>query len=698
MRLSFPRPRIVTQPHFALFLAVALLSLPSYAQDRRPITLDDMGAIREVDEPQISPAGDWVVYTVGTIDWDEDEEITHLWMSSWDGKRSVPLTFGKHSESHPRWSPDGKWLAFLSSREEDDDIDQIWMLNRDGGEAQRLTGFKGSITEFEWSPDGKRLAIIARDEDLEKINKDKSKEKDKPKNPKPRVIDRYYFKEDKSGYLGELRSHLYLFDVAGRSAELLTAKGFGETQPQWSPDGARISFVSKQGTDGDRNRNYDLFVIDAKPGATARRVSPEQGVASEPEAQGPPRWSPDGKYIAYVQATDPKLLDYGVHHLAVILSDGGEVRVLAGALDRNINKPVWSPDGTAIYALLEDDRTDSIQRIPLNGTRGDAKTAKEGSLEPVTIGRREVTSFDISKDGRIIALVSTPDAPSEVFAVEKQNLRPLSTQNQELLSKLKLATTREISFLSKDGTTVNGFMVLPPDYHSGTKYPTLLRIHGGPVSQFIDEFDFEWQYFAAQGYVVVAANPRGSSGRGTAYSKAIFADWGNVDVQDVLGAVDYAVAQGIADPRRLGLGGWSYGGMLTNYTIASDTRFKAATSGAGISDILAGYGTDQYVRDYELELGYPWQNSEGWMKVSYPFFHADRIVTPTLFLCGDKDFNVPLQNSEQLYQALRSLGRDTKLIIYPGQFHQFTVPSYRQDRLLRYIEWYGKYLMPKRAN
>ena len=678
---------------FLVFVAQAFLL--ASAQERRPITIDDMGAIREVDEPQISPAGDWVAYTVGTIDWDEDEQITHLWMSSWDGKRSIPLTFGKHSESHPRWSPDGKWLAFLSSRDEDDDIDQIWMLNRDGGEAQRLTDFKGSITEFEWSPDGKRLAIIARDEDTEKTNKDKGKEKDKPKTPKPRVIDRYYFKEDKSGYLSDLRSRLYLFDVAGRSAELLTSKGFGETQPQWSPDSTRISFVSKQGADGDRNRNYDLFVIDAKAGATARRVSPEQGVASEPDSAGPPRWSPDGKFIVYVQATDPKLLDYASHHLAVIPSAGGPVKVLDGTLDRNLNKPVWASDGSAVYALLEDDRTDSVQRIALNGTSPGAEPAKDIALEPVTSGRREVSSFEFSKDGHMIALVSSPDAPAEVFAVEGKSLRPVSSQNQELFSKLKLATTREISFPSKDGTSVNGFMVLPSDYHEGTKYPTLLRIHGGPVSEFNNEFDFEWQYFASQGYVVVAANPRGSSGRGSAYSKAIFADWGNVDVQDVLGAVDYAVAQGIADPQRLGVGGWSYGGMLTNYTIASDTRFKAATSGAGISDILAGYGTDQYVRDYELELGYPWQNREGWLKVSYPFFHADRIVTPTLFLCGDKDFNVPLQNSEQLYQALRSLGRDTELIIYPGQFHQFTVPSYQKDRLRRYIEWYGKYLAPQ---
>ncbi|GAC1511756.1 MAG: S9 family peptidase [Terriglobales bacterium] len=669
-----------------MFAQVFLL-LPAHSQDRRAITLDDMGAIREVDEPQISPAGDWVAYTVGTIDWDEDDQITHLWMTSWDGKRSVPLTFGKHSESHPRWSPDGKWLAFISSREEDDDVAQIWMLSRDGGEAQRLTDFKGSITEFEWSPDGKHLAIIAKDPDIGKINKDNDKEKDKAKNPKPRVIDRYYFKEDKTGYLGETRQRLYLFDVGSRSAELLIAKGFGETQPQWSPDGTRISFVSKQGKDGDRNRNYDLFVIEAKADAVARQITPDQGVGSEPDAEGPPRWSPDGKYIAYVQGTDPKLLDYGVHHLAIIPASGGDVKVLAGSVDRNFNKPVWSPDGRAVYALFEDDRTDLIQRIPVGG----------GAPEPIVIGRREVSSFEIGKDGRIVALATTPDSPAEVFAIERQNLRPLSTQNQELLSKLKLATTREISFPSKDGTTVNGFMVLPPNYQAGTKYPTLLRIHGGPVSQFINDFTFDWQYFAAQGYVVVAANPRGSSGRGEAYSKAIYADWGHLDVQDVLAAVDYAVAQGIADPQRLGVGGWSYGGMLTNYTIATDTRFKAATSGAGISDILAGYGTDQYVRDYELELGYPWQNTDAWMKVSFPFFHADRIVTPTLFLCGDKDFNVPLQNSEQLYQALRSLGRDTQLIIYPGQFHQFTVPSYIHDRLQRYMDWYGKYLMAKKG-
>ena len=215
------------------------------------------------------------------------------------------------------------------------------------------------------------------------------------------------------------------------------------------------------------------------------------------------------------------------------------------------------------------------------------------------------------------------------------------------------------------------------------------------MSQHQNEFDFDWQLMAAGGYVVIAVNPRGSSGRGEEFAKAIYADWGNKDVQDVLAGVDDAVARKIADPDRLGVGGWSYGGMLTNYTIASDTRFKAATSGASISNILAGYGTDQYIREYEQELGVPWKNLDTWVHNSFPFLHADRITTPTLFLCGEADFNVPLLNSQQMYQALRSLGIDTMLIIYPGQFHGLTKPSYEHDRLQRYIAWYDKYV--KRA-
>jgi dipeptidyl aminopeptidase/acylaminoacyl peptidase len=286
--------------------------------------------------------------------------------------------------------------------------------------------------------------------------------------------------------------------------------------------------------------------------------------------------------------------------------------------------------------------------------------------------------------------------PNEIFALDSGEPRPLSRQNDQWLRGVQLAPVEEISFRSRDGTSINGFLVRPLNHRKGSRLPTVLWIHGGPVYQFYNEFNLNFQLFAAEGFAVVAANPRGSSGRGEKFSTAIWADWGNKDGQDVIAAMDYAIAQGVADSTRLGVGGWSYGGILTNQVIARDQRFKAAISGSGQSNALAGYGTDQYVREYEAELGTPWGNTEAWLRVSYPFFHADRIVTPTLFLCGEKDFNVPLLNSEQMYQALKSLRRETELVIYPGEFHEIRKPSYERDRLQRYLDWYRRHLMPGR--
>jgi dipeptidyl aminopeptidase/acylaminoacyl peptidase len=236
--------------------------------------------------------------------------------------------------------------------------------------------------------------------------------------------------------------------------------------------------------------------------------------------------------------------------------------------------------------------------------------------------------------------------------------------------------------------------VKPPDFTAGTKYPTLLRIHGGPNGQDAHQFFFENQFLAAHGYVVVAVNYRGSSGRGQDFQKAIFADWGRLEVQDLLAGVDYVVKMGIADPARLGIGGWSYGGILTDYTIATDTRFKAAISGAGSANQITMYGIDQYTFQYDNEIGAPWVNPQRWIEISYPFFHADRIHTPTLFMGGDRDFNVPIQGGEQMYQALQSLKVPTQMVIYPGQFHGFTRPSFLRDRLDRYVAWYDKWLKP----
>ena len=642
---------------------------PSPAVRLRPFSPDDVLRIRDVREPQISPDGAWVAYTVSTSDTAEDRNKSAVWMASWDGTRNVRLTTSKPGENTPRWSPDGRWLGFLSSRE--DEHSQLWLLDRQGGEGRKATTLPSDVDDYVWAPDGKRVALVAEDPDTAK-----------PKTPAPIVIDRFQFKQDEAGYLGKQHRHVYLLDVESGKTTLLTAGDYDELLPAWSPDGKSLAFVSKRRPDADRDDNWDLYVMEAAAGAAPRQVTTFEGPDNNPDYESRPAWSPDGRAIAYLQGGPPNLIYYGVQKLAVVSSAGGAPRILTAALDRNVASPVWSSDGSSITFLLEDDRAVGLARIPAAG----------GAIERLVSGSRVVSAFTAGAGGKVAVLASTPLVPDEVFALDGTTLRPLSHQNDEWLARTRLAEVEPTTFKSRDGTAINGFTLKPPDFVPGKRYPTILRIHGGPVSQYQYEFDFQLQTLAGHGYLVVVANPRGSSGRGERFATAIFADWGNKDAQDVLAAIDYAVAQGLADPARLGVGGWSYGGILTNYVIAQDRRFKAAVSGASISNVLAGYGTDQYVREYELELGAPWKATDTWIRLSFPFLHADRITTPTLFLCGDKDFNVPLLNSEQMYQALRSLGVETQLVIYPGQHHGINKPSYRRDRLERYLAWYDKHL------
>lgn len=661
-------------------VCIAALSSPALsAAERRTLTVDDLARIAEVSDPQVSPDGAWVAYSVRTSNLDKDKRTRDIWMVNWRDARQVRLTTSDDSESRPRWSPDGKWLGFLSDRGSDDDITQLWVLNREGGEAERVTEFKGSVEDFAIAPDGKRVALIVSDEDPAAAKPKDGEKKTAP----PIVIDRFYFKEDGAGYLGKRRRHLHLLDLTTRTNQILTPGNFDELSPSWSPDGNLIAFVSKRsGEDPDRNDTHGIFVIEPRAGAVPRLVTEYQGAGGDTEFGGAPAWSPDGKQLAFVAGGDPKLIYYAVFGIAVAPLTGGPPQLLTRSLDRNADQPVWSADGRSIYFLLEDDGNQHVARVPASG----------GAVTRLTAGRREVAQIAGNRADRLAVLQSTVDRPNEIFALEGKGLRSLTRHNEALLTGLRLGEVDEIRAKSADGTEISGFVVKPPSSAAGTRYPAILRIHGGPVSQYANSFSFEWQLLAAHGYLVVAGNPRGSSGRGEAFSSAIYADWGNKDAADVLALVDLVVARGMADPARLGVGGWSYGGMLTNYVIAQDKRFKAATSGAAISNILAGYGTDMYIREYEMELGVPWKNPAVWQRISFPFLQADRITTPTLFLCGEADFNVPLLNSEQMYQALRSQNVPTQLVIYPGQNHGLSKPSYLKDRLVRYLDWYRKYL------
>jgi dipeptidyl aminopeptidase/acylaminoacyl peptidase len=663
---------------FFLAAVLFLAATPAAAQEtRRTIRVDDIFNIRDVGSPERSPDGKWVAYTVRRAIKDTDKNNTDVWMVSWDGRQHVQLTFTPEGESSPRWSPDNKYLSFVSSRQ-DAKTGQVWLLNRAGGEAVKITDIKGGVSDHAWSPDSRRLVLVVKDPDP--ADKDE-KEEDEKKTPKPIVIDRYRFKADGDGFLRGERSHLYLFDIESKKAEILTPGNFEETSPAWSPDGTRIAFMRTHG-DGDYEKmpSRDLFVIEAKAGAQPRRLT-----MTTAEEVGRPAWSPDGRQIAYLLGDEVKNYAYDQAQLMVMPAAGGEPRSLTAKLDRPVSSAWWSPDGSTLFFSIVDDRAEHVGSVPAAG----------GTVQRLVEGRRVVSSLSPGPDGHFAVLASTATELPEVHALEGGKLRKLSRQNDEWLGGVTLGTTEDFTSTSKDGTVVNSLVVKPPTFDPSRRYPLLLRIHGGPNGQDEHSFHFEREVFAANGYVVLAVNYRGSNGRGNAFQKAIFADWGGKEVVDLLGAMDAIQKMPWVDSQRLGIGGWSYGGISTNYTIAQDTRFKAAISGAGSSNQLAIYGTDQYITQYENELGPPWKNPDVWIKVSYPFFKADRIKTPTLFLVGQDDFNVPLAGSEQMYQALRSLGVDTQLVIYPKQFHGITIPSYRIDRMQRYLDWYGKYLKPQ---
>ncbi len=664
-----------------VLLAALSFTLLGQTPSKRVLNVDDLNRLRRVAGPECSPDGKWIAYTLSGVDKDADKRIAQLWMVNWEGTEDIQLTFDKESASSPKWSPDGRYLSFVSSREGDPKTkgSQIWILDRRGGEAKQLTHIKDySISEYGWAPDSKKLLLVLQEKNDADKDKDdaKDKAKDAEKPPNPIVIDRYHFKEDKEGYLGPRHNHIYLFNVATGKLDQLTNDNFDETAAEWSPDGSKIAFISNQDKDPDRSRNSDLFVVDARTGATPRRLTNFPG----PDA-GPPAWSPDSKLIAYLQGSEPQYDAYNMNRLAVVPAAGGPSRLLTDQLDRAVSDPVFTPDGGSIVFLVEDDRSDYPAEVPVSGG-------------PVA---RRITSPLVASQmsahgGHTALLVTTDYAPNEVFALEGDRLRQITHHNDALLAELNLAHVEPVGFNSKDGTEVHGLVFEPPGFDRRKKYPALLRIHGGPNGQDRYEFDFERQLLAANGYVVLAVNYRGSSGRGQAYQKTIFADWGDKEVADLLAGVDHIVKIGIADPDRLGIGGWSYGGILTDYTIASDGRFKAATSGAGSANQISMYGVDEYIFQYENEIGPPWRSQDLWIKISYPFFHADRIHTPTLFMGGDKDFNVPLIGGEQMYEALKVLNIPTQLIIYPGEFHGFTRPSFIRDRYERYLAWYGKYL------
>jgi dipeptidyl aminopeptidase/acylaminoacyl peptidase len=636
-----------------------LISLASWSQDENAngnLTPDDILSLKSVSDPQISPDGDWIAYAVESIDFEEDESSTQIFMVSSDGTEVVQLTSGDYSASNPRWSPDGRYLGFLAAKgdeEEEEAKTQVWTLDMRGGDARQYTAVDQGVGDFLWSPDGEKMLLVIKDKTAADLAEEAAKEAGEEAKPLPFVIDRLQFKRDGVPYLDRSRNHLYVVTE-------------------------RIAFSSNRTDEPDSNSNNDIWVVSAEGDADTRTA---RQITRNPGSDQSPSWSNDGRTITYVCVTEPDLIWYATNHLAIVPAAGGEERVLTAELDRNVASPVFSADDTAILFVLEDSAERHLAQYDLARNR----------VQRLVDGELSVREFSLHESGDAAIRLSMPDIPGEIFLWQDGSLEQVTHSNDSLLGERRLAAVKNVSFPSADGTEIEGFVFTPPDYDPREKYPTILRIHGGPVSQYDFSFNRDAQLFAANGYVVVISNPRGSSGYGQDFSAALFAEWGVKDFEDVMAAVDYSIAEGYSDPERLGVGGWSYGGILTNYVITKTDRFEGAITGASEVNYAANYGHDHYQLQWELELGLPWENREAWEKIS-PFNDVDKVTTPTLVMGGKEDWNVPIQNSEQLYQALKRRGISTQLVVYPDESHGISRPSFRKDRYKRYLAWYDKHV------
>jgi dipeptidyl aminopeptidase/acylaminoacyl peptidase len=656
-------------------LSVFLVASSSAAQTRG-VTAEDYFAFETAGDPHFSPDGSAIAFVVTTIDQKQNRHNA-VWMVPSDASREpVRLTTSPQSSTSPRWSPDGKAIAFLSARPASNDPTsetpkaQVWLLPLTGGEPRRVTTLPNGVTSFQWSPDGKLLVCLS-----------KSGPSDTSKSPSDvRHYKHITYKFNDTGWFDDKRAHLWVVDVASGAAKQTTdGNDWDDSDPQWSPDGRRLAFVSdRTGKAFDGSRNTDIWVVDAAGGPLTK-------ISTSEEPDNSPRWSPDGRSIAFLGPTEERAHP----KVWIAASDGRTARLAADGLDLIPTALRWAEGGRALYFESGVKGTTHLFRIDL--------AAKRASQ--VTSGERTIRSADISElTKRLVYLSNDPTHLDDLYTADLSGTveKPLTHLNVVLWKQLALAPVERVPFKGADGWDVDGFLMKPVGWESGKKYPMVLSIHGGPAGMYGFDWFHEFQVYAARGWAVFFTNPRGSTGYGEKFDRGVQMEWGGKAYMDIMSGVDAVLANNPwIDVDRLGVTGGSYGGYMTNWIISHTTRFKAAVTLRSISNFISDDGTRDGAYGHADDFGGDiFKAHETYWNYS-PLKYVERVKTPTLILHSDNDYRVPIEQGEQWFRALQHFGVPSEIVLFPRENHNLTrtgEPKHLVESLNWQVYWFDRYL------